>query len=133
MSTKKAIVFDDDNLFRNIFTKIFRAKEIEVTTYPSPSLYFCSDPSVNSCPVETPCVNFLLTDNLMPGMTGLAFLTRLKHMGCKIPDCHKAIISAYWSDEELLTAKQLVSHVFVKHDSKELISSWIEDSVCRSF
>jgi FixJ family two-component response regulator len=131
MSTKNAIVFDDDDLFRNLFTKIFSAKEIEVTTYQSPNLYFCSDPRVNSCPVETPCVNFLLTDNIMPDMTGLEFLTRLKHIGCKIPNCQKAIISGHWTDEDLITAKQLVSHVFVKSDSKELINSWIEESVCR--
>ena len=131
MSTKKAIVFDDDDLFRSLFTKIFSAKKIEVTTYPSPSLYFCSDPRVNSCPVETPCVNFLLTDNSMHDMTGLEFLTRFKHIGCKIPDCQKAIISGHWSDEDLITAKQLVNHVFVKLGSKELIDSWIEESVCR--
>lgn len=131
MSTKNAIIFDDHDLFRNLFTRIFRNKEIEVTTYPNPTLYFCSDPSVNSCPVETPCVNFLLTDNSMPGMTGLEFLTRLKHIGCKIPDCQKAIISGDLSDEDLITAKQLVSHVFVKLGSKELIDSWIKESVCR--
>ena len=66
----------------------------------------------------------------MPDMNGLEFLTRLKHMGCKIPDCQKAIISGDWSDEDLITAKQLVSHVFVKFRSKELIESWIKESVC---
>lgn len=128
MSLQNAAIFDDDELFCYLFAKIFRSKDVDVTTYANPDLYFCSDPSINSCPVEAPCVDFLLTDHFMPDMTGLEFLKRLKHMGCKIPDCRKAIVSAEWSEENIKTAKQLVSNIFDKSDSKNLIAAWIEES-----
>ena len=42
MSTKKAIVFDDHDLFRNLFARIFRDKEIEGDNLskPNPLLLF---------------------------------------------------------------------------------------------
>jgi CheY-like chemotaxis protein len=47
----------------------------------------------DSCPVDAPCTDFLLTDLMMPGMTGIEFLKKVKRMQCKIPEERKAIIS----------------------------------------
>ena len=126
MIKQTAVVFDDDDLFCYLFTRIFTKRGIKVKIYSNPSLYFCSNPSVESCPVETPCCDFLLTDQLMPDMTGLEFLNRAKQIGCKIPDCRKAIISGNWLEEDLKTAKHLASLVFDKSDSLQLIDCWVE-------
>jgi CheY-like chemotaxis protein len=128
MKQQIAVVFDDDDLFRSLFTRILREKGFKVTTYSDPSLYFCSHPSIKTCPVETPCVDFLLSDNKMPEMTGLEFLERIKQMGCKIPDKRKAIVSGSLENGEQQKAMQLTSNVFDKSDAKEKISFWIEES-----
>ena len=128
MREPSAVVFDDDDLFCSLFARIFRDKGIKVTTYLNPRLYFCSHSSVESCPVEFPCVDFLLTDNTMPEMTGLEFLSRLKKLGCKIPDHRKAIASGSLDDEDQFKATQLTRNVFDKSDSKQLIARWIEES-----
>lgn len=126
MTQLTAVIFEDDDLFCYLLPRIFTKNGIKVTSYTNPSLYFCSDPSVEFCPVETPCCDFLLTDQLMPEMTGIEFLNRTKQMGCKIPDCRKAIISSNWLDEDLKTAKKLASLVFDKSDSLQLIDCWVE-------
>lgn len=128
MTEKRAIVFDDSDLFRILFARIFLSKNIQVNSYPNPSLYFCMQSGVDSCPVTTTCADFLLTDQKMPDMTGLEFLRRVKLMQCKIPDSRKAIISADWTEETFEEAKQLTSYVFHKIDTKEKISFWIEQS-----
>jgi len=129
MRAQRAIVFDDDELFRTLFARIFKSKYIEVRTYPSPDRYFCMQPEVESCPVGVACTNYLLTDYKMPGMTGIEFLVKIKNMGCKIPDCCKAIVSGSWLDEEFNEAKKLSLNVFPKSDSKNQISEWIDKEI----
>ncbi len=128
MAKQSAAVFDDDDLFCILWVRILKQKEIKVLTYSNPSLYFCLHSGIKTCPVETPCVDFLLTDNKMPEMTGLEFLRRIKQMGCKIPDHRKAIISGNMESGDQQKAKQLTSNVFDKSDAKEKISLWIEES-----
>jgi CheY-like chemotaxis protein len=128
MTAKRAVVFDDSDLFRTLFARIFLSKNIQVKSYPNPCHYFCIKSEVDTCPVPTACADFLLTDQKMPDMSGLEFLKRVKRMQCKIPDSRKAIISANWTEESFKEAKQYSSHVFNKFDSKEKISLWIEQS-----
>jgi len=126
MSELTAVVFDDEELFHVLLTRIFKSYKINVKCYPKPDLYFCMQPGVEKCPVDSPCVDFLLTDQKMPDMTGLEFLRRIKQMDCKILDDRKAIISGNWVDEDLEVANKLVRNVFVKSEAKELIGRWIE-------
>ena len=128
MTDKSAIVFDDNDLFCHIATRILKDKSINVATYSSPIEYFCSRPGIDSCPAVTPCVDFLITDNKMQDMTGLEFLNRLNQLECKIPNCRKAIISGDWTDDDLKIAKQLTTNVFEKFDAKERIPAWIDES-----
>lgn len=128
MAEKRAVVFDDNEIFRILFTRIFKSKNIQVKSYPNPSLYFCMHSGADTCPVRTGCADFLLTDQIMPDMTGIEFLRRVKRMQCKIPESRKAIISANWTEETFEEAKQLSCNVFHKPDAKEEISLWIGQS-----
>lgn len=125
MTEKKAVVFDDSELFVLLLNKLFKAKDIQVTSYSSPDFYLCCQPGINTCPVAKPCADFLITDNIMPSMTGLEFLQRTKQINCKIPKCRKAIISSHWEKEDWAEAKQLVCNVFDKYDAKEKVSAWL--------
>jgi len=128
MAEKFAIVFDDNVTLQIVFAKIFKSKNIQVKTYPNPCFYFCMQLGADTCPVTTACADFLLTDQIMPDMTGLEFLRRIKQMQCKIPDSRKAIISANWTEETFEEAKQLTSYVFNKLDAKKEVSLWIQQS-----
>ena len=127
MTDKNAIIFDDDELFCYIATRILKDKNINVASYSSPIEYFCSQSGIDSCPVATQCVGFLITDNKMQDMTGLEFLKRLNQLECKIPNCRRAIISGNWTDDNLKIAKQLVKHVFDKFEAKKVFLQWIEE------
>lgn len=126
MKNKPAIIFDDDDLFLILFTRIFKSKNINVKAYSGPDGYICMKSHVVTCPVSEACASFLLSDQKMSGTNGLDFLRTIKQMNCKIPDFRKAVISADWADEDIIEAKRLVPNVFYKTDSKKVISEWIE-------
>ena len=128
ITNQSAVVFDDDDLSQLVFTRILKSNKINATFYSNHGLYVCRQPGVESCPVAEPCTDFLLTAHLTPGITGLEFLRCLKQMDCKIPDSHKAIISANWTDKDFKEAKQFIDNVFHKSESKEKISTWIESA-----
>lgn len=125
MTIKRAVVFDDSELFCYLFSKFFKKYGVQVTTHEKPCQYFCIQAGVNSCPVTTPCTDFLLTDQQMPDMSGLEFLIRIQQMECKIPDCRKGVISANWTDEDKQKAQQIVPNVFDKSDTKDKVMKCI--------
>jgi len=126
MSFENVLVFDDDNFFRNLLTDTLVNLNLKVTSYPSHSL-FLDQLDENNRSSAAPCPDYILTDNQMPGMTGLEFLTRIKQLGCNIPDHRIAIISGNWQDAELAEAGQLGCKVFHKFNSPEQIQTWIEN------
>lgn len=126
VAEKYAIIFDDDELFRILFSRILKGKKFQVKSQANPCDYFCLQSGVDACPVATPCAEVLLTDQKMPDMTGLELLRRLQRMQCKIPDSRKAIISGDWTEEEFEEARQTGSYVFHKSEAKEQISIWVE-------
>ena len=132
MAKMRAVVVDDDNLSHLVYSRIFKTNDVGVKFCSQHSQCPCKKPGLETCPVEKPCVDLLLTEYWTPGMSGLDFLLWLKQMDCKIPDTHKAIISANWPDVELKKAKQFMENVFHKFESTEQISRWVGE-VKRSY
>lgn len=125
MKLKTAIAFDDNDLWCELYKRIFDKNQISIKTYSSPKHYFCQKEDFDLCPVDSPCTDFLITDHNMPEMTGLEFMRKAKKMRCKIPDNCKAIISGTWTEEEFEEAKKLCCNVLDKSDGKNQISLWL--------
>ena len=125
MSAETALVFDDDNFFRTLLTDTLTGLNLQVTSYSSHAL-FLAQLKAGDCPAAAPAPDFILTDNQMPGMTGLEFLSQLRQLGCRIPESRIAIISGRWDEADLATARQLGCQVFQKYNSPEQLSTWIE-------
>lgn len=126
MNTKTAIVIDDDNFFCNFLTDVLTGLNLKVASYSSPEL-FLSQLGVDNCPASLSCPDFILTDNQMPGMTGLEFLVRIKELGCKLPADRVAIISGRWDEGDMKKAESLGCQIFDKYNSPEKIQAWIEE------
>jgi len=128
MAAGTALVFDDDIFFRNFLTETLASLHLEVTTFSSHASFLSRINAECGLGDATPCPDFILTDNQMPGMTGLEFVKRIKLMGCKIPNQNIAIISGRWTEEELDAANQLGCKVFQKYNSPDQIRAWIEEA-----
>jgi CheY-like chemotaxis protein len=119
-----AIVIDDDVFFCNLLTDILEDLNLNVVSYKSPEEFF-SSLTPDTAAASLGGADFILTDNRMPGMTGLEFLTKLKEMGCPLPADRTAIISGYWDDYEMRQAEELGCQVFDKYNSPEKLGNWI--------
>ncbi len=126
MTTKTALILDDDHVCRNMLTDMLTLKEVRVTAHSDP-LSYMTHTDQERCAMQEHCFNFILTDNQMPGMTGLEFLEKIKKKGCKIPDNRKAIISGTWSNEELMKARNLGCRTFIKPCPIEQIHNWLDE------
>ena len=125
MGSKTALLFEDNLLCRDLMTDILQEKNFRVTAFAGPTRYL-SDKADCHCHSDLACVDALITDNQMPGMTGLELLQRFNNRGCKIPNHRRAIISGSWSEEEYHQARQLGCKIFQKPFSIEEINQWLD-------
>lgn len=114
MKSKKALVLDDNDMILAVVEEILTDTQFEVTTFSDPISFFAQKEELCCHSESEPCFDILITDNRMPGMTGLEFIEKLKSRGCKIADHRKAIISGNISSEELDRAKKMNCKVFQK-------------------
>ena len=124
MKPKKALVFDDNEMLLTLLTEILTDQQFEVTAFPDP-ISFITQQEKTCHQKSEPCLDVLLTDNMMPGMTGLEFLERLKGFGCKLADQRKAIISRNLPADGLSRAQKIGSKVFHKPLQINEIIQWL--------
>lgn len=128
MANQTALVFDDDIFFRNFLTETLTDLNLQVTTFSAHSDFLSRINADCSSGESLPCPDFILTDNQMPGMTGLEFVKQIMLMGCKISYQNIAIISGRWTEDEMEEAQQLGCKVFQKYNSPDQIRAWIEEA-----
>jgi len=125
MKHKTALIFDDNLECRSLMKDLVEMEGYEVMTFSDPTI-FLNQREESCCHMEAePCVDLILTDNQMPGMTGLEFLEMIKSNGCKLPDFKKGIVSGTWSEKELARAKELGCKVFSKPTPMEDLTRWL--------
>ncbi len=122
----RAIVIDDDEACRDLLALRLRQRGYEVICFPDPTACPLYEDAECSCPQEEVCGDFLLTDNLMPGMSGLELIERQLQGGCKGMVDHKAVLSGTWSQEDVQKAQELGCKVFDKPFHAEAIETWLD-------
>jgi CheY-like chemotaxis protein len=122
----RAIVIDDDEACRSLLAQVLRQRGYEVICLPDPTACPLYENSACSCPEEAVCGDFLLTDNRMPGMSGLELIARQVQGGCKGNVGNKAVLSGTWSGGELQQAQMLGCKVFDKPYQTEEIENWLD-------
>ena len=128
----RVFVFEDNDVLLGIIIKILQRRGHEVLGYSDPTrcpLY--SNPTC-PCPREEACGDILITDNDMPGMTGLEFIRRQSLRGCKGIMGNKAVMSGGWSSENLELAKSLGCKIFRKPMSIKDLTEWLEECESRT-
>jgi CheY-like chemotaxis protein len=106
---------------------LLKQRGYEVISLADPTICPLFADPLCTCPQNFVCGDFLLTDNQMPGMTGLEFVERQTNGGCKGIISNKAVISGSWNEEELAKAKRLGCRVFSKPFSLDEISAWLDE------
>lgn len=121
----KAVVIDDVEMCREFLKDILEDRGYEVDNYASAESFVCYSNAAESCPVEKPCADLLLTDNRMPLLTGLQFIEQQRARGCKLTLGSRAVISGSWTREDQKKAKELGCQTFEKPYDLKGISAWL--------
>ncbi len=127
MKRKKALVLDDDQINRTILKAVLEHVDYEVVDFSNPSeaLELWEDGNRKERPGS---FDLIVTDNQMPGMSGLEFLSRIRQKNCLLPDDRKAVISGTWSNSELERAQDLGCCVLHKPVCVDTIHAWVRQT-----
>jgi DNA-binding NtrC family response regulator len=129
MSRKQKIILVDDLTWcSEILSEVLRDEGYEVESFSNARAVcdvFCQ--TVNSCKAEHACANYLLTDNRMPGISGLEMIKIQALQGCKIPSQNRAVVSGSWTEEEISQATRLKCKTFEKPYDFDAILVWLEE------
>lgn len=122
----KALVVDDDVYCLSITSEFFRFKGFDVTAKLRPS---CSatQQELDICIVEEPFYDVVISDNRMPGMTGLEFFELIDQKGCYVPASRKALLTGDMTQAEYDKALERGYKVFQKPCSLDLLDAWLSE------
>lgn len=105
MKRIRVLIFDDEEMIRNIFKVALQGRDYEILDYENPAM--CPvylEPECN-CPFNTMCADIIITDIRMPEVNGFEFIKKQKEKGCKVE--HIVMISAYAADDMLKEIERL--------------------------
>jgi DNA-binding NtrC family response regulator len=93
---RKILIVDDEENVRNALRRALRREGYE--------LYFAAEPSEALAKLAETPVDLVLSDHLMPNMTGLELLTRVRDL---YPDCVRMILTGH---ADMQTAINAINH-----------------------
>lgn len=125
MLPKVVLLFEDNPWCRDLMTEILMEKNYQVTAFANPTSYIAEQNTCCLCR-DKYCADALITDNQMPGISGLELIRWMNDHGCTLPNHRKAVISGSWSNEEYNQAQQLGCKIFQKPASFDEIHQWLD-------
>ena len=122
---KQALVIDDDVCCLDVLVEYLTDRGFNIKSALNPTCPMMEQ-NVDACPMDGSSYDIILSDQHMPGMSGLEFFEYQKQRGCKVPSHHKALISGAISNKDLKIAESMGYKVFHKPTPLDLIDSWID-------
>ncbi len=134
-NTKKLriIIIDDDPAISLLLKTALKKQGHHVLTFPDPTACPCPvlKKEICFCPQEFPCADIVISDIVMPNMSGIDFFKRQREGGCKAPDVNKALISATANKEHFDAIEELGCNFFKKPFKLVEIVKWIDECAKR--
>ena len=120
----RILIFDDEKGIRQALWSLFDSRGYEVFTFPHPSACQLSKEKLCPCPKEQACSDIILSDLNMPYKKGLDFIDEQIKKGCKCK--HIALMSGYFTDEDVSKANLLGLKIFKKPFDLSEIITWLD-------
>lgn len=121
---KRAVIFDDERLFRVFLWDFFDRRNYEVLTFPEPGVCPLHVHPQCPCPDGTVCSDVVISDVNMFGKNGIDYIEELMRKGCK--QQHFALMSGCFSDADRERAARLGCGLFDKPLEIDALTTWVE-------
>jgi len=125
--TYRTLLLEDDSNSRHLLSLLLARRGHQVFGYDSPLRCPYLEKSICACYNDRPCFDFLISDNKMPGMTGLEFIVLQDQRGCRLDNRRKALLSGWLRDDEKRLAARLDCRVFEKPLNWIGFCQWLEE------
>ena len=122
----RVLIVDDEPSIRKLLARTFIDNGYTVDTYENPShcplfsIPFCT------CSKDETCVDIIITDQDMPGVTGLDFIDALMKKNCKCRNI--AFMSGCWNIENRQRAQDMGFQVFDKPFLADNLLEWANNA-----
>jgi len=124
----RIIVFEDDPGLVTLFKRVLEHKGHDVHVFPDPTYCPAVHPDAGQCKVESRCADIVITDHVMPNLSGADLLLLQRMRGCKAMDENKAIITGTLINEDLMAAVlDLGCKLFKKPFKIAELLEWVEE------
>ncbi|MFQ5676520.1 MAG: hypothetical protein ACE5G1_11530 [bacterium] len=122
---RRAVVISSDQSLRIAILSILKRRGYEVydaaEPFSCPIYLDCQCP----CPTEHACTNVIITDALLPKMTGLEFIRSQRGKGCKVQNI--GVMSAVWRETDLALFEDLGCKIFTKPFKMDELTQWLDE------
>ncbi len=121
----RVLVFDDDELVRELLGAICERRGYQVVTFANPGI--CPLNAEHHCPCgpEEVCADVIFSDLEMPQVKGSDFLEALLRKGCHCK--HIALVSGSCEGEEVARAARLGLKFIAKPFQVQEIEEWLDE------
>ena len=131
MRNLRVIVCDDDEIILDVFHQLFEAMGYDVIVSEGPLTCAFYYDKTTSCPQGQRCTDILITDNRMPGMTGIELLELQHNGGALITTIkkewkNKILITGMENPELRSRAESLGCHFLSKPVPIPSIMAWVK-------
>jgi CheY-like chemotaxis protein len=124
----RIFIFEDDPALGTLLKQVLVHKGHDVHVFTDPTTCPVYHNHETECPKNSPCADVIISDHMMPNMTGIDFLKLQRMRGCKALDKNKALItgSAIHADLKISIA-ELECHYIQKPFRVADILMWVDE------
>ena len=122
MRKPRVIIYDDEI---SLLESCFSRRGYEVFSYRTPVVCPINGNSALGCNCQAPCADLMISDFLMPQMTGTELFWRQTERGCKVAEKSKAIVSICSEERLLRLCEDSGYRYFEKPFNYEELTSWL--------
>jgi len=127
----RVLLIEDDKAFSDLVRKVIQGYGYEVLAFPDPTACPALKEQNGKCPHEHPCADILITDNMMPNMSGLEFLKLQRERDCKVCNQNKALMTAGVTPGQQKTIDGLGCYFLRKPFRLNVLKNWLDECAQR--
>lgn len=128
---RRIIIIDDDPAINLLLKTALVKLGHHVLAFSEPTACQALVKASCGCPQEFPCADVVISDIVMPSMTGIDFFRQQRDRGCKTLPANKALVSATTEPEHIEAVEALGCKFFAKPFKIVEIIHWVEECVER--
>jgi CheY-like chemotaxis protein len=128
MKKLRVIIYEDDPALATLLEQVLVHKGHDVQVYADPTNCPVYHDHGNECSQEVACADVIISDHMMPNITGVDYYRLQRVRGCKTPNENKALITGSAMHADLKAAiEELGCHYIKKPFKIAEILKWIDE------